>query len=156
MTPATRSLKKLKIVFTQHEYEHDPNCQNFGEEAASKLGLNPEHVFKTLLVTDDKEVFVAIVPVTGKLNLKRTAAALKVKKLRMTDPKDAERLTGYIVGGISPVGQKKALVTVIDVSAQSLDKMYVSGGKRGFDIGLAPKDLAKACRQTIFSNIAEH
>lgn len=156
MTPATQMLKKRKIAFTQHEYEHDPSCQNFGQEAADKLGLAPEQVFKTLLVTDDKNVFVAIVPVTGKLNLKRTAAALKVKKLRMTEPKDAERLTGYIVGGISPVGQKKALVTVIDSSSEAFDKIYVSGGKRGFDIGLAPKDLASVCRQTVFSDIAEH
>lgn len=155
MTPATQTLKKRKIAFTQHEYEHDPNCQNFGEEAASKLGLAQEEVFKTLLVTDDKDVFVAIVPVTGKLNLKRTAAALKVKKLRMTEPKEAERLTGYIVGGISPIGQKKALITVIDDSAQVLNKMYVSGGKRGFDIGLAPSDLATVCRKTLFSHIAE-
>lgn len=155
MTPATRLLKKQKVAFTQHEYEHDPNCQRFGEEAAEKLGLAPEQVFKTLLVTDDKNTFVALVPVTGKLNLKRTAAALKVKKLRMTEPKDAERITGYIVGGISPIGQKKALVTVIDQSAERFDKVYVSGGKRGFDIGLSAQHLASVCRQTSFADIAE-
>lgn len=155
MTPATQALKKQKIAFTQHEYEHDPNCQNFGEEAAEKLGLAPEQVFKTLLVSDEKTLYVAIVPVTGKLNLKRTAAALKVKKLRMAEPKEAERSSGYIVGGISPIGQKKALTTVIDRSAEQFEKMYVSGGKRGFDIGLAPKDLAAVCRQSSFADIAE-
>ncbi len=155
MTPAVQALKKQKVAFTQHEYDHDPSCHNFGEEAATKLNLTPEEVFKTLLVTDDKNVFVAIVPVTGKLNLKRAAAALKVKKLHMTEPKDAERLTGYIVGGISPIGQKKALVTVIDETALGFEKIYVSGGKRGFDIGLAAKDLAKVCRQTVFADIAE-
>lgn len=155
MTPATQTLKKHKIVFTEHEYEHDPSCSNFGEEAAEKLNLAPQQVFKTLLVSDDKSLYVAIVPVTGKLNLKRTAAALKLKKVRMAEPKEAERSTGYIVGGISPVGQKKALPTVIDASAQQFAKVYVSGGKRGFDIGLAPADLAAVCRQATFADIAE-
>ncbi|MBM6550667.1 Cys-tRNA(Pro) deacylase [Marinomonas ostreistagni] len=155
MTPATQTLKKHKIAFSEHEYAHDPNCTNFGEEAADKLGLAPAQVFKTLLVSDEKALYVAIVPVTGKLNLKRTAAALKLKKVRMAEPKEAERSSGYIVGGISPIGQKKALTTVIDASAQQFDKVYVSGGKRGFDIGLAPDDLASVCRQACFADIAE-
>ena len=89
------------------------------------------------------------------MNLKRAAAALKVKKLRMADAKEAERLTGYLVGGISPIGQKKSLVTCIDQSAQSLEKIYVSGGQRGLDIGLAPQDLSLTCRNAIFADIGE-
>jgi Cys-tRNA(Pro)/Cys-tRNA(Cys) deacylase len=156
MTPAILQLKKLGIAHGIHEYDHDPNCQNFGEEAAQKLDLPPEQVFKTLLVSDEKLLYVAIVPVTGKLNLKRAAQALAVKKLRMATPQEAERSSGYLVGGISPIGQKKALTTVVDVSAEAFDKVYVSGGKRGLDISLAPQDLAKACRQTRFADIAEH
>mgnify|MGYP003626609765 CR=1 FL=1 len=155
MTPAIDQLKKQKIEFSMHEYEHDRHCSNFGEEAAQKLNLDPTAVFKTLLVSDDKEVFVAIVPVAGTLNLKRTAAALKVKKLRMADVKEAERLTGYLIGGISPIGQKKSLMTCIDQSAQAFEKIYVSGGQRGLDIGLAPQDLSLACRNAIFADIGE-
>lgn len=155
MTPAINQLKKQKIEFSIHEYEHDPHCSNFGEEAAQKLNLDPAAVFKTLLVSDDKQFFVAIVPVTGTLNLKRAASALRVKKLRMADVKEAERLTGYLVGGISPIGQKKSLMTCIDQSAQSLEKIYVSGGQRGLDIGLAPQDLSLTCRNAIFADIGE-
>ncbi|UTV99580.1 Cys-tRNA(Pro) deacylase [Marinomonas rhizomae] len=155
MTPAINQLKKRKIEFNIHEYEHDPHCSNFGEEAADKLNLDPACVFKTLLVTDDKNTFVTIVPVTGTLNLKRAANALGVKKLHMADVKDAERLTGYLVGGISPIGQKKSLVTCIDESAQAFEKIYVSGGLRGLEIGLSPKDLSLACRNTTFAAIGE-
>ena len=155
MTPAIDLLKKLKIAVSIHEYEHDADCQNFGTEAADKLNLQPESVFKTLLVSDDKHFFVAIVPVTGTLNLKRAAIAFNVKKLRMADPKEAERLTGYLVGGISPIGQKKRLISCIDSSALALDVIYVSGGKRGLDIGLAPDDLSKACHQASFANIRD-
>jgi Cys-tRNA(Pro)/Cys-tRNA(Cys) deacylase len=143
MTPACKVLKSNKIEFSIHEYEHDVNAKSFGLEAAEKLGLNVEEVFKTLMVTDDKNYFVAILPVNHQLNLKKVASAFSCKKLHMADPKDAERLTGYLVGGISPVGQKKRLKTVICESAQQLSKMYVSGGKRGLDIGVNPLDLAK-------------
>ncbi|MBR7888145.1 Cys-tRNA(Pro) deacylase [Marinomonas sp. A79] len=156
MTPAIDQLKKRNITFTLHQYEHDPYCSNFGEEAAEKLALDPSMVFKTLLVSDDKSVFVCIVPVTGTLNLKRAASAIGVKKLHMADTKAAERLTGYLLGGISPIGQKKSLVTCIDQSATTHAKMYVSGGQRGLDIGLAPHDLSTICRNAKFADIAEH
>ncbi|MBO7706055.1 MAG: Cys-tRNA(Pro) deacylase [Acinetobacter sp.] len=148
MTPATKLLKANKIDFSIHEYEHDANAKSFGLEAAEKLNLRVEEVFKTLLVTDEKNYFVAILPVHHQLNLKKVAQAMGAKKLKMSDPKDAERLTGYLVGGISPVGQKKRLKTVIDQSAQQLEKLYVSGGKRGLDIGLKPQDLAKVLSAT--------
>lgn len=143
MTPACKILKSNKIEYSIHEYEHDVNAKSFGLEAAEKLGLEVHEVFKTLMVTDDKTYFVAVLPVNHQLNLKKVASALGCKKLHMADPKDAERLTGYLVGGISPVGQKKRLKTVIDITAEPLNKMYVSGGKRGLDIGVNPKDLVK-------------
>ena len=148
MTPATKLLKANKIDFSIHEYEHDANAKSFGLEAAEKLNLRVEEVFKTLLVTDEKNYFVAILPVHHQLNLKKVVQAVGAKKLKMSDPKDAERLTGYLVGGISPVGQKKRLKTVIDQSAVQLEKLYVSGGKRGLDIGLKPQDLAKVLSAT--------
>ena len=143
MTPACKVLKSNKIEFSIHEYEHDVNAKSFGLEAAEKLGLKLEEVFKTLMVTDDKNYFVAVLPVSHQLNLKKVASAFGTKKLHMADPKDAERLTGYLVGGISPVGQKKRLKTVICSSAEALNTIYVSGGKRGLDIGVNPHDLVK-------------
>ena len=143
-TPATARLLKAGIRFTGHHYEHDATATSFGLEAAEKLGLDPEQVFKTLLADVDGELVVAIVPVTGQLDLKALAAALSAKKAVMADPKTAERKTGYVVGGISPIGQKTPLPTVIDESAQLFDTIFVSGGRRGFDIELAPGDLQLA------------
>jgi len=140
-TPATVALTAAGIPFTPHAYQHDAANTNFGLEAASALGLDPEQVFKTLLADVDGALVVAIVPVTGKLDLKALAAAVAGKKAEMADPRLAERKTGYVVGGISPIGQKTRHATVLDETAELFDTIYVSGGKRGFDIELAPADL---------------
>ena len=140
-TPATVALSAAGIPFTPHAYEHDAANTNFGLEAASALKLDPEQVFKTLLADVDGALTVAIVPVTGKLDLKALAAAVVGKKAEMADPKVAERKTGYVVGGISPIGQKTRHTTVLDETAELFDTIFVSGGKRGFDIELAPTDL---------------
>ncbi|MFO6422513.1 Cys-tRNA(Pro) deacylase [Motilimonas sp. KMU-193] len=147
MTPAVNLLQKKKIPHQLFEYQHDKSNQDFGKEAADKLGLAPEAVFKTLLACDanDKhKMVVAIVPVAGMLDLKALAKAAKLKKMVMAQPVDAERTTGYIVGGISPIGQKKRLPTFIDSSAQDFEQIYVSGGKRGLDIGLTYQALVQA------------
>ena len=141
-TPATLALTRAGIAFTAHMYDHDPAAASYGLEAADALGLAPAQVFKTLMTTVDDSTVVAVVPVDRSLDLKALAAARHGRKAAMADPADAQRLTGYVVGGISPIGQKRALPTVIDVSAQDHDVIYVSGGRRGFDIGLAPGDLA--------------
>ena len=142
-TPATVALERAGIAFTPHAYEHDPANTNFGIEAADVLGLDPEQVFKTLLADLDGALVVAIVPVGGKLDLKALAAALGGKKAVMADPSLAERKTGYIVGGISPIGQKTAHPTVLDETAELFDTIFVSGGRRGFDLELAPADLLR-------------
>jgi Cys-tRNA(Pro)/Cys-tRNA(Cys) deacylase len=143
-TPATVALTAAGIPFTEHAYTHDPANTNYGLEAASALGLDPDRVFKTLLAEIDGELIVAIVPVTGKVDLKRLAAAAGGKRAAMADPAVAERRTGYVVGGISPIGQKTRHRTVLDETAELWDTVYVSGGRRGFDIELAPADLIRA------------
>lgn len=141
-TPATVALERAGVPFTPRAYEHDPAAESYGLEAAQALGVEPARVFKTLLVETDHGLAVGIVPVNRQLDLKAVAAALGAKKATMADPKAAERSTGYVVGGISPLGQRKALPTVIDSSAAGFATVLVSGGKRGFDIELAPGDLA--------------
>lgn len=143
-TPATVALVAAGIPFTPHEYAHDPANTNFGLEAAEVLGLDPGQVFKTLMTDVDGRLVVAIVPVSGKVDLKSLAAAVGGKKAEMADPKLAERRTGYVVGGISPIGQKLQHETVLDETAELYDTVYVSGGRRGFDIELAPADLVRA------------
>ncbi|TCC51232.1 Cys-tRNA(Pro) deacylase [Kribbella capetownensis] len=140
-TPATVALTKAKVEFSTHTYEHDPAAKSFGLEAAEALGLAAEQVFKTLLVEVDGKLTVGVVPVDKQLDLKAIAAAAGGKKAVMADPAAAERTTGYVVGGISPIGQKRALPTVVDSTATEHAKVYVSGGRRGLDIGLSPADL---------------
>ncbi|MGE4420755.1 MAG: Cys-tRNA(Pro) deacylase [Pseudodesulfovibrio sp.] len=148
MTPAINAAKKAKITYTVHEYEHDAAAPSFGVEAAEKLGVPPERVFKTLVVDAGGSLAVAVVPVLLMLDLKAVAKALKAKKAAMADVKVVERTTGYVVGGVSPLGQKKRLPTVIDASAEGLETLFVSGGRRGLDIELAPADLAALTRAT--------
>lgn len=143
MTPATNALEAAGVAFTLHEYERGDSLHDFGLEAAEKLGLDPDQVFKTLLVTVDGGQAVAIVPVSCKLSLKAVGKALGAKRVEMCDPTVAERITGYVRGGISPFGQKKRLPTVLDEMAMVFDTIYVSGGKRGLDLGVAPDDLVR-------------
>ncbi len=149
MTPAINELDAAGVVYTVHEYDHDGSLHDFGAEAADKLGLDPDQVFKTLLVTADGSQAVAIVPVSGKLALKAVGRALGAKRVEMCDPAVAERITGYVRGGISPFGQKKRLPTVIDEMATVFDTIYVSGGKRGLDLGVAPNDLVAVLDATV-------
>jgi len=148
MTPAVNAAKKAGVAVKVHEYHHDSANTNFGMEAAEALQLDPARVFKTLLVSlngDARRLAVGVVPVTGQLDLKAMAAACKAKKAEMADPADAQRATGYLVGGISPLGQKKRLPTVIDQSAGAFETVFVSGGRRGLDIEIAPADLLALC-----------
>jgi Cys-tRNA(Pro)/Cys-tRNA(Cys) deacylase len=140
-TPATVALGAAGIHFVAHAYDHDPANTNFGLEAASALGFDPDQVFKTLVADVDGALVVGVVPVSGKLDLKALAVAVGGKKADMADVASAQRKTGYVVGGISPIGQKTRLVTVLDETAELFDTILVSGGKRGFDIELAPADL---------------
>ena len=147
-TPATAALTRLKLPFRTHTYAHDPAADSYGLEAAAATGVPAERIFKTLLVDTGAGLAVGVVPVSGSLDLKAIAAALQVKKVAMADPAAAERSSGYVVGGISPIGQRRALPTVIDSSARDFRTVFVSGGKRGFEIELAPEDLAAATRAT--------
>jgi len=143
-TPATVALTRAGVAFTLHEYAHDPHAASYGLEAAEALGLDPDQVFKTLLAELEGELVVAIVPVSARLDLKALARALGGSKAAMAEPKAAERATGYVTGGISPVGQKRTLRTVVDESAAAYDVVYVSAGRRGLDVGIAPADLVAA------------
>jgi len=142
-TPATALLAKRKVPYTLHSYDHDPRHESFGLEAAEALGLDPSRVFKTLVAEVDGALAVGVVPVTGQLDLKALAAALKGKKARMAEVTAAERATGYVAGGISPLGQKKRLPVVIDASATAFDTVFCSAGRRGLEVELAPSALAE-------------
>lgn len=147
-TPATLALERAGVPFTPHVYEHHETATNFGEEAAAALGLREEQVFKTLVVSVDGALAVAIVPVANRLDLKAIASALGGKKATLADPALAEKRTGYVVGGISPVGQRSRIRTVLDESATGYPTIFVSGGRRGFDIEIAPDDLLTVTEAT--------
>ncbi|MGB7506753.1 MAG: aminoacyl-tRNA deacylase [Mycobacterium sp.] len=144
-TPAITALLAAGVPHTVVQYRHDPRRDSFGEEAVDELaragGLAPEQIFKTLVVALPKGLGVAVLPVPSKLSLKAAAAALRVPKATMADPAAAQRTTGYVVGGISPLGQRTQLPTVVDSSALQWDRVLCSAGKRGWDVSLAPEDL---------------
>ncbi|MEE4373167.1 Cys-tRNA(Pro) deacylase [Pseudomonas alliivorans] len=143
MTPALDLLKKVRAEHRIHSYEHDPKAASYGLEAAEKLGLEPSRVFKTLLASTEKgELLVAVVPVVGTLDLKALAHAAGVKKTEMADPAAAQRSTGYLLGGISPLGQKKRLRTFIDETAMPFETIFVSAGRRGLEVELSAQVLA--------------
>lgn len=144
MTPAIDLLKKARAAHVVHSYQHDPKAPSYGLEAAEKLALEPARVFKTLLAASEKgELLVAVVPVAGSLDLKALAQAAGAKKADMADPAAAQRATGYLLGGISPLGQKKRLRTFIDVSAREFSSVFVSAGRRGLEVELAAELLAQ-------------
>ena len=142
-TPATAALAAAGVPFVLHPYTHDPSAASYGSEAAEALGIDPSRVFKTLMVEVEGKLAVGIVPVSGTLDLKAFAAALGAKKAAMADPAAAQRRTGYVLGGISPLGQRLPSPTVLDSSAVGLQTLLVSGGRRGLDIELAPADLIR-------------
>ena len=144
MTPAITQARKAKITYSIHEYHHSPSCDSYGSEAAEKLGLSEERVFKTLVVRlDDERLVVGVLPVTSMLNMKYLAKAAKAKKAVMADKAQVVKATGYVLGGVSPLGQKKRLSTFIDSSAAAFPTIYVSAGRRGLEIELQSEDLLK-------------
>ncbi|WDM11674.1 Cys-tRNA(Pro) deacylase [Streptomyces lavenduligriseus] len=142
-TPATVALTAAGVDFTVHSYDHDPSHPSYGEEAAEAMGVSPDRVFKTLVAEVDGSLVVGVVPVAGSLDLKALAAAVGGKRATMADPALAERTTGYVRGGISPLGQRKKLPTVLDDSAGAHPTICVSAGRRGLEVELSPKDLAE-------------
>lgn len=145
MTPAIKSLEKAKLKFNIHQYHHDPAAESYGLEAAEKMGVEPARVFKTLVVQlDSKDFAVAVLPVCDMLSMKLIAKVAGAKKAAMANKVDVERITGYVLGGVSPLGQKKRLRTFIDSSAEAHPSIYVSAGKRGLEIELGAADLLLA------------
>jgi Cys-tRNA(Pro)/Cys-tRNA(Cys) deacylase len=143
-TPATALLTRAKVPFTLHPYDHDPRAEAYGEEAAGALGVAPERLFKTLIAAVDGKLACAVVPVAGRLDLKAFAAARGGKRAELAEPAAAARATGYVVGGISPLGQKQRLPVVVDVSAENFETVFVSAGRRGLQVELAPGDLLRS------------
>jgi len=150
-TTATVALERAKIPFTVHEYAHDPGAASYGQEASEALGVSADRVFKTLIASVDGDLVAAVVPVGGQLDLKALAAAVGGKRGAMAEVTAAERATGYVAGGISPVGQRKRLPVVVDASAMAFGTVFCSGGRRGLEIELAPGDLVRAAGATVAS-----
>ncbi|WP_449352129.1 Cys-tRNA(Pro) deacylase [Streptomyces shaanxiensis] len=148
-TPATVALTAAGVPFTVHAYDHDPSHPSYGEEAAEAMGVSPDRVFKTLVADVDGTLTVAVVPVAGSLDLKALATAVSGKRAAMADPTLAERTTGYVRGGISPLGQRKRLPTVLDASASAHPTICVSAGRRGLEVELSPTDLARLTDATL-------
>lgn len=148
-TPATALLSKSNVAYTLHTYTHDPRHESYGVEAAEALGVTPERVFKTLVADVDGRLAVGVVPVTSQLDLKALAAALGGKRARMADPAAAQRATGYVVGGISPLGHRSRLPVVVNDSAERFDTVLCSGGRRGLEIEIAPADLVRLTSATV-------
>ncbi len=142
-TPAVTLAARAGVAFEVHRYDHDPDEPSYGAEAAEALGVDPDRVFKTLVVVADERLAVAVVPVSGELDLKKLAGALGARKAAMAHPTEAERATGYVVGGISPLGQKRKLATVVDASASRFPTIFVSAGRRGLELELPPADLVR-------------
>jgi Cys-tRNA(Pro)/Cys-tRNA(Cys) deacylase len=152
VTPAIVELERAGVAFGVHEYERGEELRDFGREAADALGLDPDRVFKTLLVELERgpsDLAVAVLPVSCMLSMKLVATAVGAKRATMCDPARAERSTGYVVGGISPLGQRRRLPTVLDESVELFDTIYVSGGRRGLDVSVAPADLVRLLDATI-------
>lgn len=152
MTPATAALDTAGIAYSIHRYHHDESRRGFGLEAADALaseGIDPDCVFKTLVVLADGDPAVAVIPVGSSLSMKAAGAALGAKRVEMCPPERAQRITGYVVGGISPFGQRTHLRTTVDEQVLACDTVYVSGGRRGVDLGLAPDDLITALSATV-------
>jgi Cys-tRNA(Pro)/Cys-tRNA(Cys) deacylase len=148
-TPATALLARQQVPHTLHPYPHDPRSSSYGLEAAAALGVAPGRLFKTLVVSVDGRLAVGVVPVAGSLDLKAIAAALGGKKAAMAEPAAAERATGYVRGGISPLGHRSRLPVVVDSSAAEWETVYVSAGRRGLQVSLAPADLVRAASATV-------
>lgn len=150
MTPAIQALKNAQIPYRLYEYRHDPAASSYGLEAAQALGVDAAQVLKTIIVKPAVGTLVAaLIPVSTQLNLKAVAQTVGVKKVILADPREAERATGYVVGGISPFGQRRRLVTLIDESALSYASVYVSAGRRGLDIALSPQDLVQGTQAQV-------
>ena len=148
-TPATALLTRQKVAFELHPYAHEPRSGSYGTEAAEALVVPPGRLFKTLVVSVDGRLAVGVVPVAGSLDLKAIAAALGGKKAAMAEPAAAERATGYVTGGISPLGHRSRLPVVVDASARDWDTVYVSAGRRGLQVSLAPEDLVRVANATV-------
>lgn len=155
MTPGINAARKAGVAHTIHQYNHDPASESYGTEAAEKMAVDPARVFKTLVVAiDEKELAVGVVPVTTMLNMKLIARAASGKKAAMADKQAVQRSTGYVLGGVSPLGQKRKLKTFIDDSARSFETIFVSAGRRGLEIELAPQDLSELTGAT-FANLKQ-